>query len=79
MLGVQGKPRRSWADLCCAGFCARLRAAMMIDVFNHFMPQAYLERLGGLIPGHPVLTAFPRIKSLWDVDARRARIRRRHA
>src|ERR1041385_2463622 len=45
---------------------------MMIDVFNHFMPQAYLERLGTLIPGHPVLTAFPRIKPLWDVDARRA-------
>jgi len=45
---------------------------MMIDIFNHFMPQAYLERLGSLIPGHPVLTAFPRIKPLWDVDARRA-------
>src|ERR1043165_8490392 len=45
---------------------------MMIDLFNHFMPQAYLERLGTLIPGHPVLTAFPRIKPLWDVDARRA-------
>jgi predicted TIM-barrel fold metal-dependent hydrolase len=45
---------------------------MMIDVFNHFMPKAYLDRLGDLIPGHPVLTAFPRIKTLWDVDARRA-------
>ena len=45
---------------------------MMIDVFNHFMPNAYLDRLGGLIPGHPVLTAFPRLKSLWDIDARRA-------
>jgi predicted TIM-barrel fold metal-dependent hydrolase len=45
---------------------------MMIDVFNHFMPKAYLDRLGALIPGHPVLTAFPRIKTLWDVDARRA-------
>lgn len=44
---------------------------MMIDVFNHFMPQAYLERLGSLIPGHPVLTAFPRLKPLWDIDARR--------
>src|SRR5437588_639113 len=58
--------------MACVGCCARLRAAMMIDVFNHFMPQAYLERLGTLIPGHPVLTAFPRIKPLWDVDARRA-------
>jgi predicted TIM-barrel fold metal-dependent hydrolase len=45
---------------------------MMIDVFNHFMPKAYLDRLGDLSPGHPVLTAFPRIKTLWDVDARRA-------
>ncbi len=45
---------------------------MMIDVFNHFMPKAYFDRLGDLIPGHPVLTAFPRIKTLLDVDARRA-------
>lgn len=45
---------------------------MMIDVFNHFMPKTYLDRLGSLIPGHPVLTAFPRLKTLWDVDARRA-------
>ena len=45
---------------------------MMIDVFNHFMPKAYLDRLGDLVPGHPVLTAFPRLKPLWDVDARRA-------
>src|SRR3954463_13755357 len=45
---------------------------MMIDVFNHFMPKAYLDRLGALIPGHPVLTAFPRLKPLWDIDARRA-------
>ena len=45
---------------------------MMIDVFNHFMPKAYLDRLGDLIPGHVVLTAFPRLKTLWDVDARLA-------
>lgn len=44
----------------------------MIDIFNHFMPKAYLDRLGDFIPGHPVLTAFPRLKTLWDVDARRA-------
>ena len=47
---------------------------MMIDVFNHFMPKAYLDRLDDLIPGHPVLTAFPRLKTLWDVDARRTLI-----
>ena len=44
----------------------------MIDSFNHFMPKAYLDRLGDFIPGHPVLTAFPRLRTLWDVDARRA-------
>jgi uncharacterized protein len=44
--------------------------AMMIDIFNHFMPKAYLDRLGDLIPGHMVLAAFPRLKTLWDIDAR---------
>jgi uncharacterized protein len=43
----------------------------MLDVFTHFMPKPYLDRLADLIPGHPVLTAFPRLKTLWDVDARR--------
>jgi uncharacterized protein len=42
----------------------------MIDVFTHFMPKAYLDRLADLIPGHVALTAFPRLKTLWDVDAR---------
>src|SRR5213593_3694111 len=53
---------------------ARLRRPdlMMIDVFNHFMPKAYLDRLGSLIPGHVALTAFPRLKTLWDADARLA-------
>jgi len=45
---------------------------MMIDIFNHFVPKAYLDRLGDLVPGHMVLTAFPRLKTLWDVDARLA-------
>jgi predicted TIM-barrel fold metal-dependent hydrolase len=44
---------------------------MIIDIFNHFMPKAYMDRLGDFIPGHPVLSAFPRLKTLWDVDARR--------
>src|SRR5262244_390796 len=43
---------------------------MMIDIFNHFMPKAYFDRLGSLIPGHVVLTAFPRIRTLSDVEAR---------
>jgi uncharacterized protein len=44
----------------------------MLDIFTHFMPKAFLDRLGELIPGHPVLAAFPRIRTLWDVDARHA-------
>src|SRR3954464_8573099 len=45
---------------------------MMIDIFNHFMPKPYLDRLGAVIPGHVALTAFPRLKTLWNVDARLA-------
>src|SRR5690349_20415679 len=44
----------------------------MLDIFNHFMPKPFLDRLGDVIPGHPVLAAIPRIKALWDVDARLA-------
>ena len=44
----------------------------MLDVFTHFMPKPFLDRLADLIPGHPVLAAFPRIKTLWNVDARLA-------
>jgi predicted TIM-barrel fold metal-dependent hydrolase len=43
---------------------------MIIDVFNHFIPKAYLDRLAGLVPGHMAVTAFPRLKALWDADAR---------
>jgi aminocarboxymuconate-semialdehyde decarboxylase len=43
---------------------------MIIDIFNHFSPKAYFDRLADFIPGHPVLTAFPRLKTLWDVEAR---------
>ncbi len=45
---------------------------MMIDVFNHFMPKAYLDRLQDLIPGHMVLTSFPRLETLWNIEARLA-------
>ncbi len=45
---------------------------MIIDVFNHFMPKAYLDRLADLIPGHVAVTAFPRLKTLVDVEARLA-------
>ena len=43
---------------------------MIIDIFNHFMPKTYLDRLAPLIPGHVATTAFPRLKTLVDVDAR---------
>src|SRR5215470_6870707 len=43
---------------------------MMIDIFNHFIPKPYFDRLGKFIPGHVALTAFPRIRTLSDVDAR---------
>ena len=44
---------------------------MKIDIFNHFVPKVYFDRLAALIPGHPVLSAFPKVKALLDVDARR--------
>src|ERR1035437_10005727 len=43
---------------------------MKIDVFNHFMPKAYFDRLRELIPGHVVLSVFPRVKALVDVETR---------
>jgi predicted TIM-barrel fold metal-dependent hydrolase len=43
---------------------------MIIDVFNHFMPKSYFDRLGELIPGHMVLSSFPKLKTLIDLDAR---------
>lgn len=43
---------------------------MKIDVFNHFMPKPYLERLKQLIPDHVATTAFPRLKPLVDIEAR---------
>ena len=43
---------------------------MIIDIFNHFMPKPYLDRLQQIIPGHVATTAFPRLKTLIDVDAR---------
>jgi aminocarboxymuconate-semialdehyde decarboxylase len=43
---------------------------MKIDVFNHFMPKAYLRRLAVLIPGHVAVTGFPRLTTLCDVEAR---------
>jgi predicted TIM-barrel fold metal-dependent hydrolase len=43
---------------------------VIIDVFNHFMPPAYFERLRRLVPEHAAATAFPRLQTLWDLDSR---------
>jgi uncharacterized protein len=43
---------------------------VLIDIFNHFMPKPYLDRLAELVPDHVAVTAFPRLKPLVDVDAR---------
>ena len=43
---------------------------MIIDIFNHFMPKAYLDRLTALVPDHVAVKAFPRLQTLVDVDAR---------
>src|SRR5215470_20123775 len=34
------------------------------------MPQAYFDRLAALVPDHVVVSAFPRLKTLIDLDAR---------
>jgi uncharacterized protein len=44
--------------------------AMMLDVFNHFMPKPIFDRLSDLAPGHVALSAFPELPTLWDVEAR---------
>jgi predicted TIM-barrel fold metal-dependent hydrolase len=43
---------------------------VIIDIFNHFMPRPYLDRVAKLIPDHVAVTAFPRLDTLVDVDAR---------
>ena len=43
---------------------------MIIDIFNHFMPAPYFDRLKKLVPDLPAATAFPRLRTLWDLDAR---------
>jgi aminocarboxymuconate-semialdehyde decarboxylase len=43
---------------------------VIIDIFNHFMPAHYFDRLKKLVPDLPAATAFPRLRTLWDLDAR---------
>jgi len=43
---------------------------LVVDIFNHFMPRPYLERIAKLIPDHVAVTAFPRLDTLVDIEAR---------
>jgi aminocarboxymuconate-semialdehyde decarboxylase len=43
---------------------------MSLDICIHFLPKTLLDRLPDLIAGHVVLKAFPRLRTLWDLDAR---------
>jgi aminocarboxymuconate-semialdehyde decarboxylase len=43
---------------------------VIVDVFNHFMPRPYLERLQTIVPDHVAVKAFPRLDTLVDVSAR---------
>ncbi|HUK58474.1 MAG TPA: amidohydrolase family protein [Stellaceae bacterium] len=43
---------------------------MIIDIYNHFIPQPIWQRLGDLIPGHIAVKAFRELPTLYDVDAR---------
>ncbi len=43
---------------------------MIIDVFNHFMPRPYLDRLARIAPDHIAVKAFPRLDTLVDIEAR---------
>ena len=40
----------------------------MLDVFTHFTPRPFFDKIAGLIPGHPVLKAFPQLPALLDLD-----------
>jgi predicted TIM-barrel fold metal-dependent hydrolase len=43
---------------------------MIIDIYNHFIPQPIWQRLGDLIPGHIALQAFKQLPTLYDIEAR---------
>lgn len=43
---------------------------MILDIYNHFLPKPFFDLLPDLVPGHAVLKAFPRLPTLWDLDAR---------
>src|SRR5687768_9652010 len=49
---------------------------MKIDVFNHFLPAAYLEALNKHAGDHPVVRYAAKIRPLWDVGERMRMIER---
>ena len=42
---------------------------MVIDIFNHFLPKSYFEKLETVAPGHMALGFFAKLPALWDIDA----------
>ena len=42
---------------------------MKLDVFNHILPAAYFERLVDIIPDKRMLERYPKLPTLWDIDA----------
>ena len=42
---------------------------MKLDVFNHILPKAYFERLVDIIPDKRMLARYPKLPTLWDIDA----------
>ena len=43
---------------------------MKIDIFNHFLPRAYLDALQNSAADHPIVRYAERIRPLWDMQER---------
>ncbi len=43
---------------------------MRIDLFNHFIPPAYLEALQRRAPSHPLVRLSVNLRPLWDMEER---------
>jgi aminocarboxymuconate-semialdehyde decarboxylase len=41
---------------------------MKLDIFNHFLPKTYLERLEEVLPDYMAIKFFKQFPVLWDVD-----------
>ncbi len=49
---------------------------MRLDIFNHFLPPAYIDAIERADPGSPLIRYARKIKPLWDMDARLAALAR---